>query len=52
MRGGPQAHGLRLGFEARILHHGKTSAKRAAHAAGTLLDDVSQFMAQELLALR
>ena len=45
-----QAHSLGLGLQRRVLHHRDTSRKGVAHATGALLDDVSQFMAEELLA--
>ena len=50
-RRGPQAHALSLGLQRRVLNYRDARAQRVAHAAGSLLNDVGQLVAEELLAL-
>ena len=44
-------HTIRLGFEGPVLHHGDARAEGVSDAAGTLLDDVGQLVAQQFLSL-
>src|SRR5436190_16025624 len=45
------AHAIRFGFQGVVLHHGGAAAKRIPDASGALLENVGQFMAEQLLSL-
>ena len=42
---------FRFGFQGVVLHHGGAAAKRIPDASGALLENVGQFMAEQLLSL-
>jgi len=49
--GGMPAEAVGFGFEGVVLHDRELGAERVLHAAGALLHDMRQFVAQELLAV-
>jgi hypothetical protein len=50
LRRGAVAHAVGFRFQGVVLDDGKAGAERVAHPAGALLQDVRQFVAEELLA--
>ncbi len=48
----PQAHGLGLGLQGRVLDHRHARAQGVLHPPGLLLHHVGQLVAEQLLALR
>ena len=52
MGGGALTEAIGFGFECCVLDDGKAGAERVSHTPRALLDDMSQFMAEQLLAVR